>query len=59
MILILLVLIPFLAGVLCLMANSRLWWERANLLAFGIVAVLSILVGLDVSKEGKVVALGG
>jgi len=59
MILILLVLIPFLTGLLCLLINSRLWWERANLLAFGIVAVLSILVGMDVSKEGKVVALGG
>jgi hydrogenase-4 component F len=59
MALILLVVIPLLAGPLCLVANSRLWWERLNLLAFGIVAALSISIGIDVGENGQAVALGG
>jgi hydrogenase-4 component F len=59
MTLILLVLIPFLAGSLCLVVNSRVWWERLNLLAFGLVAALSVLIGIEVAKNGNVVAFGG
>ena len=59
MTLILLVLVPLLAGLLCLATNSRLWWERINLLAFAAVAGLAILLGMDVSRNDQTVALGG
>jgi len=59
MTLILLILTPFLGGLLCLVVNSRLWWERLNLIAFGTVAGLSVLIGIDVIENGKTVALGG
>jgi hydrogenase-4 component F len=59
MTLILLVLIPLLAGLLCLATHSRLLWERLNLLAFGVIAALSVAIGIDVAENGKTVALGG
>jgi hydrogenase-4 component F len=59
MTLILLVLIPLLAGLLCVVTNSRLWWERINLLAFGLVAALATSLALDISHNGHTVALGG
>src|SRR5262249_1517569 len=59
MTLIFLVLTPVLAGLLCLVVNSRQWWERINLLAFGIVAALSIWVGIEVRENGYAAALGG
>lgn len=59
MILILLVLIPLLAGLLCLATDSRAWWERLNLVAFGIVAGLAVLLGMNVGEHGQAVALGG
>jgi hydrogenase-4 component F len=59
MTLIFLVLTPLLAGLLCLVVSSRLWWERLNLLAFGILAGLSILIGIDVGENGRAIALGG
>jgi hydrogenase-4 component F len=51
--------VPLVAGLLCLAVRSRIWWERLNLAAFGIVAVLAGLVGAGVSTEGKLVALNG
>lgn len=59
MIILLLLIIPLLAALLCLMVRSRAWWERLNLLAFGTVAGLAVLLGLDVAYQGKVSALGG
>lgn len=41
MILLFLLLIPFVAGLLCLVTNSRVGWERLNLAAFIVVAVLA------------------
>src|SRR6266853_1142657 len=55
----LLLLVPLLTGLLCLSLSSRLWWERLNLLAFAIVAALSLLLGGDVARHGKISALGG
>ena len=59
MVLTLLPLVPLLAGLACLAVRSRLWWERLNLLAFGIVAGLAALIGLAVGAEGTVTELGG
>jgi hydrogenase-4 component F len=59
MTLILLVLVPLVAGLLCLVTNSRPWWERINLFAFGAVTGLAILLGVDVSLNDHTVALGG
>ena len=59
MTLILVVLIPLLAGLLCLAVNSRHWWERINLLAFGVVCPLAILLAIDVGRARQVTALGG
>ena len=59
MTLLLLVLVPLVAGVLCLVTNSRLWWERINLLAFAAVTGLAISLGIDVSRNDQTVALGG
>jgi hydrogenase-4 component F len=47
------------AGLLCLMVGSRLWWERLNLAAFTVVAALAFSLGWEVSRNGKVTALGG
>src|SRR3974390_1140129 len=59
MTLIFLVLIPFLGGLLCLAVNSRVWWERVNLLAFSLVSFLAMLLSIDVSRSRQVTALGG
>ncbi len=58
MLLILLVLIPFCAGAVCL-TGSRRFWERVNLVAFAAVALLAILLGFEVLREGRVTAMGG
>ena len=62
MLLILLVLVPLVAGPLCLGIRSRLWWERLNLGAFAILAGLAALLGAEVAgqgEQGSVVALNG
>lgn len=59
MVLTLLLLVPLLAGVLCLAIRSRVGCERVNLLAFAVVAGLSGLVGRDVARHGRVSALNG
>src|ERR1043166_7264499 len=59
MLLISLVLIPFLAALLCLIVNSRLAWERLNLAAFAIVAGLAIKIGGEVIDRGPISAAGG
>jgi hydrogenase-4 component F len=59
MLLILLLLVPLLAGLLCLVIQARVWWERLNLLAFATVAALATLLGLDIADRGKVSALDG
>jgi len=59
MMLVLLLIIPFLGGLLCLTTRSRSWWERMNLFAFGAVSVLAALLGLKVARDGRVSALGG
>ncbi|MGH7973028.1 MAG: proton-conducting transporter membrane subunit, partial [Limisphaerales bacterium] len=59
MILPLLVLIPILAGLSCLVCRSRLWWERANLLAFTLVLVLASTAALEILKGGPITTLGG
>jgi hydrogenase-4 component F len=59
MTLVLLLMVPLMAGLLCLATNSRLWWERLNLAAFAIVAALAISIGLEVGRLGKVSTLNG
>src|SRR5262245_3823639 len=54
-----LLLVPLLAGVLCMLMQRRMWWERVNLAAFAIVAALAIRLGLDVAQHDKVSALEG
>ena len=57
--LILLVLVPLAAGLLCLTTRSRAWWEGLNLGAFAVVAGLAFKVAVDVAAQGTVTALGG
>ena len=52
MLLVLLLLAPPLGSLLCLASCSRLWWERLNLLAFGSVAILAVLLGLELAARG-------
>jgi hypothetical protein len=47
MILTLLLLVPFSAGLLCLATRSRVWWERLNLLTFAVVAGLAALLAME------------
>lgn len=57
--LVLLLLVPFVAGLLCLLTDSQRWWERLNLAAFAIVAALAAWIGMEVGRLGKVTALNG
>jgi hydrogenase-4 component F len=62
MILALLVLVPLLAGLLCLTTHSRVLWERLNLLAFATTLGLALVLGLDLAAQGEhgaVTALNG
>ncbi len=59
MILMLLLLIPFLTSLLCLAFRQRVWWERLNLLCFGLVTGLAAVIALQVGREGSVSALNG
>jgi hydrogenase-4 component F len=56
----LLILVPFIAGAMCFATNSRLWWERINLAAFVLVAVLSLKIAANVlATHGALYALNG
>ena len=57
--LMLLLLLPLLAGLLCLATNSRACWERLNLAAFALVAGVAFKVAGDVVAHGTISALGG
>jgi hydrogenase-4 component F len=57
--LILLVLIPLCAGVLCLLTRSRQSWELLNLWSFVLLVPLALKVGADVLANGPVSDLGG
>jgi len=57
--LILLLTVPFLAGLLCLITRSRTAWEYLNLIAFAALAALAVKTGADVLKHGTVSALEG
>ena len=59
MVLILLVLTPLVAGLLCLATHSRAAWERLNLAAVAAVTGLAIKLGNDVVALGSVSALDG
>jgi hydrogenase-4 component F len=59
MTLILLPLIPFCAGLLCLTTHSRKSWERLNLLAFVALVPLVLKLGADVLAQGAVSVPGG
>ena len=59
MVLTLLLVVPLAAALLGLATRSRASWERLNLAAFGIVAALAAVNGLDVARQGRVSALGG
>src|SRR5437667_12666748 len=50
---------PFFAALLCLAINSRPWWERVNLVAFAVVAGLSLKLAAEVAAHGSVTALDG
>src|ERR1017187_8746378 len=57
--LMLVLIVPLCAGLLCLATNSRAGWERLNLGAFVGVAGLAFKVAGDVAAQGTVTALGG
>ena len=59
MLLPLIVLIPIVAGLLCLATQRRAWWERINLAAFTLVAVLAAAIGREVALVKRVVAVNG
>ena len=59
MTLILLLLVPVLAALVCLAARSRALWERVNLGAFAIVAALAFKTAGDVIAHGTVSAVAG
>lgn len=61
-VLVLLLVVPVVAALLCLATRSRLLWERFNVAAFAIIAALAGALGADVvgqGAHGKVTALGG
>lgn len=53
------VLLPLLAGGLCLLTSSRRWWEGLNLAAFGAVAMLTMVLAARVLANGSVTTLDG
>jgi hydrogenase-4 component F len=57
--LVLLLVVPLAAGLLCLVTKSRVLWERLNLAAFVIVAGLAVSIALEVRRAGKFSALDG
>jgi len=59
MTLILLLLIPACAGLLCLVARSRESWEHLNLLAFAALVPLALKIVSDVLAQGTVSAFEG
>ena len=59
MTLILLLLIPLAAGLLCLATRSRKVWEQSNLLCFVSLIPLAVKVNADVLALGSVSALDG
>jgi hydrogenase-4 component F len=59
MVLILLILVPLAAGLMCLAVRSSVWWERLNLCAFAAVAGLAATIGIEVNRSGPLTALGG
>jgi hydrogenase-4 component F len=59
MTLLLLLLIPFCAGLLCLATNSRAWWERLNLAAFALAAAFALKIASDVASHGTISMLDG
>jgi len=54
-----LLVVPVLAGLLCLAVRSPGAWERLNLAAFAGVAALAFALAADVLAHGPVTALGG
>jgi hydrogenase-4 component F len=59
MMLILLLLIPLLAGLLCMATRTPASWERLNLLAFALLVPVALKVVVDVLERGSVSALKG
>lgn len=59
MLLVLLVLVPFLTGLICWPMRQRAALEQLNLLAFAIVAILAARVGSKVVAQGTVEAFDG
>jgi hydrogenase-4 component F len=59
MVLLMLLLAPLSAALLCLLTRSRVGWERLNLLAFAAVAGLAFAIGLEVSRQGQLTTLNG
>jgi hydrogenase-4 component F len=57
--LILLALVPFLSGLLCLTVQSPRWLERVNLGCFALVAGMAGGLGLKVAQGSEVTTLGG
>src|ERR1043166_5419704 len=55
----LLVIVPLCSGLLCLTVGSRWWWERLSLIGSVGTTGLALFVGLSVSRQGRISALGG
>ena len=57
--LMLLLLIPLAAGLLCLVARSRVLWERVNVGAFALNTPIAALALVRIGRNGKISSLGG
>src|SRR5262245_11840132 len=57
--LILLLVVPLIASLLCVATKSGAWWERLNLAAFALLVPLALKIGADVLTYGSVSALDG
>ncbi len=57
--LLLLPLIPLVAGMACMAARSRMSWERINLAAFGLVAAWAVRTASKISGSGPISGLNG
>jgi hydrogenase-4 component F len=59
MLLILLLAVPCGAALVCLVSPSRVWWERTNLAAAVVLALLAVRVGAGVLDHGTMSAMWG
>jgi hydrogenase-4 component F len=54
-----LLIVPLLAGLLCLTVQSPAWWERLNVAAFATIFGIAVTLALHVGQNDSLTALGG